>query len=183
MGVRDSESCTVDLLVIGGGINARESRGTAGRDVRDDLGSPGVTRWAHGGSPYRPGWQDSIGGKGYDCGAERGAGRGAVGFEIHTLLAGRACIDDPGGEHFGAGLHLRWRSSIRSSTPSGLVPFEEDYTLLGTTDVEIDGEPGPVAITAEEIDYICTVANGYFETPLSPGDQEGAAHAGPGAAV
>ena len=54
-----------------------------------------------GGSPYRPGWQDSIGGKGYDC---RGAGRGAVGFEIHTLLAGRACIDDLG-EHFGAGLH------------------------------------------------------------------------------
>ena len=50
------------------------------------------------------------------------------------------------------------------------IPFEEDYTLLGTTDVEIDGEPGPVAITAEEIDYICTVANGYFETPLSPGD-------------
>ena len=50
------------------------------------------------------------------------------------------------------------------------IPFEEDYTLLGTTDVEIEGEPGPAAITAEEIDYICTVANGYFETPLSPGD-------------
>ena len=50
------------------------------------------------------------------------------------------------------------------------IPFEEDFTLLGTTDVEIDGDPGPVAITAQEVDYICTVANAYFEKPLSPGD-------------
>ena len=50
------------------------------------------------------------------------------------------------------------------------IPFEEDYTLLGTTDVEIDEDPGPVAITPGEIDYICTAANAYFETPLSPRD-------------
>ena len=50
------------------------------------------------------------------------------------------------------------------------IPFEEDYTLLGTTDVEIEAEPGPVAITPEEVDYICATANEYFETPLSPRD-------------
>ena len=50
------------------------------------------------------------------------------------------------------------------------IPFEEDYTLLGTTDVEIEGNPGPVAITSEEVDYICAAANEYFEKPLSPGD-------------
>ena len=50
------------------------------------------------------------------------------------------------------------------------IPFEEDYTLLGTTDVEIEGDPGPVAITSEEVDYICAAANEYFEKPLSPGD-------------
>ena len=50
------------------------------------------------------------------------------------------------------------------------IPFEEDYTLLGTTDVEIDEDPGPVAITPGEIDYICTAANAYFETPLSARD-------------
>ena len=50
------------------------------------------------------------------------------------------------------------------------IPFEEDYTLLGTTDVEIDGEPCPATITPEEIDYICSTANEYFETPVSPGD-------------
>ena len=50
------------------------------------------------------------------------------------------------------------------------IPFEEDYTLLGTTDVEIEGDPGPVAITSEEVDYICAAANEYLETPVSPGD-------------
>ena len=50
------------------------------------------------------------------------------------------------------------------------IPFEEDYTLLGTTDVEIEADPGPVAITSEEIRYICAAANEYFETPVSPGD-------------
>ena len=50
------------------------------------------------------------------------------------------------------------------------IPFEEDYTLLGTTDVEIEGGPGPVAITSEEVDYICAAANMYFEKPLSSGD-------------
>ena len=50
------------------------------------------------------------------------------------------------------------------------IPFEDDYTLLGTTDVEFEGDPGPVAITPEEIDYICANANEYFEAPLSPGD-------------
>ena len=50
------------------------------------------------------------------------------------------------------------------------IPFEEDYTLLGTTDVELDGEPGPVTITPQEVDYICTTANVYFERPVTPGD-------------
>ena len=50
------------------------------------------------------------------------------------------------------------------------IPFEEDYTLLGTTEVEIEGDPGPVAITPAEVDYICAAANAYFETPISPGD-------------
>ena len=50
------------------------------------------------------------------------------------------------------------------------IPFEDDYTLLGTTDVEIEGDPGPAAVTPEEVDYICATANEYFETPVSSGD-------------
>ena len=50
------------------------------------------------------------------------------------------------------------------------IPFEEDYTLLGTTDVEFDGEPGRVGISPGEIDYICATANLYFESPVTPDD-------------
>ena len=50
------------------------------------------------------------------------------------------------------------------------IPYEEDYTLLGTTDVEFEGAPGPVEIAPEEVDYICAAANAYFETSVAPGD-------------
>ena len=50
------------------------------------------------------------------------------------------------------------------------IPYEEDYTLLGTTDVEFDGAPGPVEITPEEVDYICAAANAYFAVPIAPAD-------------
>ena len=50
------------------------------------------------------------------------------------------------------------------------IPFEDDYTLLGTTEVETDDEPGPVSITPREIDYICATANAYFERPIAPAD-------------
>ncbi len=50
------------------------------------------------------------------------------------------------------------------------IPFEEDYTLLGTTDVDFAGEPGRVGISPDEIDYICRAANLYFESPVTPDD-------------
>ena len=50
------------------------------------------------------------------------------------------------------------------------IPFEEDYTLLGTTDVEFEGAPGRVEITPQEVDYICAAANVYFKNPVAPGD-------------
>ncbi len=50
------------------------------------------------------------------------------------------------------------------------VPYEQDYTLLGTTDVEITDDPGAVAIDQSEIDYICQAVSEYFELPVSPAD-------------
>jgi len=47
------------------------------------------------------------------------------------------------------------------------VPYENDFTLLGTTDVEIQAEPGSEKIEDAEIDYICTNASEYFKTPIS----------------
>ena len=50
------------------------------------------------------------------------------------------------------------------------LPFEEDYTLLGTTDEEFEGAPGRVDITPEEVDYICAAANTYLAAPIAPAD-------------
>lgn len=47
------------------------------------------------------------------------------------------------------------------------VPYENDFTLLGTTDVEIQAEPGSEKIEQSEIDYICSNASEYLQTPIS----------------
>jgi len=50
------------------------------------------------------------------------------------------------------------------------IPFEGEFTLVGTTDVEIDGDPGGVRIDAAEIDYLCTMINRYFRRQVAPAD-------------
>ena len=50
------------------------------------------------------------------------------------------------------------------------IPYEGDYTLIGTTDVEHRGAIGAVCIDAEEVAYLCEQASRYFEQPVLPGD-------------
>lgn len=50
------------------------------------------------------------------------------------------------------------------------IPYEQDFTLIGTTDVPYDGDPAKVEITAEEIAYLCTAAGAYFRKPIAPAD-------------
>ena len=50
------------------------------------------------------------------------------------------------------------------------IPYERDYTLIGTTDVPYDDEPGPVRISAEETTYLCDSINRFFTTPITPAD-------------
>ncbi|WP_455466829.1 glycerol-3-phosphate dehydrogenase [Bartonella sp. B39] len=46
------------------------------------------------------------------------------------------------------------------------IPYQEDFTLLGTTDCDYQGDPAHVHITDAEIDYICTAASEYFIQPV-----------------
>jgi len=48
------------------------------------------------------------------------------------------------------------------------VPYEQHYTLLGTTDIEIDGDPADIKIEQQEIDYICKAVSEYFQQPVKP---------------
>jgi glycerol-3-phosphate dehydrogenase len=50
------------------------------------------------------------------------------------------------------------------------IPFQTDYTLIGTTDRSFSGDPAGAAPTGEEIDYLCGVANGYFRSPIGSSD-------------
>ena len=50
------------------------------------------------------------------------------------------------------------------------IPYEHDFTLIGTTDIDYHGDADKVAIDADEIDYLCTLANRYFTKPITPND-------------
>ncbi|MDW8336668.1 MAG: glycerol-3-phosphate dehydrogenase [Tepidimonas sp.] len=48
------------------------------------------------------------------------------------------------------------------------IPYEQRYTLIGTTDVEHHGDPASARATPDEIDYLCREANRYLRQPVSP---------------
>ncbi len=50
------------------------------------------------------------------------------------------------------------------------IPYEHEFTLLGTTDVDYHGSLDQVAIAPDEVDYICQLANHYFDKPITPAD-------------
>ena len=50
------------------------------------------------------------------------------------------------------------------------IPYEREFTLIGTTDVEHHGQPQDVAISAAEIDYLCTTVNRYFTQQTAASD-------------
>jgi glycerol-3-phosphate dehydrogenase len=50
------------------------------------------------------------------------------------------------------------------------IPYEQQFTLIGTTDLDYQGDPARVAIDAAEVDYLCGVANSYFARQIGPSD-------------
>ncbi|MBC8339058.1 MAG: glycerol-3-phosphate dehydrogenase [Rhodospirillales bacterium] len=51
-----------------------------------------------------------------------------------------------------------------------VLPFQNTYSLLGTTEVVFDGDPADARMAPEEARYICDAVNGYFAKPVSPDD-------------
>ncbi len=50
------------------------------------------------------------------------------------------------------------------------IPYQDDFTLIGTTDVDFKGDPAKVKIDQDEIDYLCKLASGYFKKPIASDD-------------
>jgi glycerol-3-phosphate dehydrogenase len=47
------------------------------------------------------------------------------------------------------------------------IPYERDYTLIGTTDEDHKGDPGKPEISDAEIDYMLRAASEYFRKPVT----------------
>ncbi|MEG3155597.1 glycerol-3-phosphate dehydrogenase [Sphingomonas sp. RB1R13] len=50
------------------------------------------------------------------------------------------------------------------------IPYEGEFTLIGTTDKPFTGDPSCPVIDADETEYLCASVNRYFATPIAPGD-------------
>ncbi len=50
------------------------------------------------------------------------------------------------------------------------IPYERDFTLIGTTDVDHDGPASAARASADEIAYLCEGASLYFREPITPAD-------------
>lgn len=50
------------------------------------------------------------------------------------------------------------------------IPYEAEFTLIGTTDRDYTGDLDDIAISDEEIDYLCAGASAYFKEPVTRDD-------------
>lgn len=50
------------------------------------------------------------------------------------------------------------------------IPYEQDFTLIGTTDRDYQGPLNDVRISDEETSYLCSAASEYFKNAISPSD-------------
>ena len=50
------------------------------------------------------------------------------------------------------------------------IPYEDDFTLIGTTDADHEGSLDHVSATPDEISYLCKSAGAYFKQKLTPDD-------------
>jgi glycerol-3-phosphate dehydrogenase len=50
------------------------------------------------------------------------------------------------------------------------IPYQDDFTLIGTTDRDYHGDPSKVKATTEEISYLCNSVSEYLAKPVKPED-------------
>ena len=50
------------------------------------------------------------------------------------------------------------------------IPYQDRFTLVGTTDVPFEGDPSGVVISPDEVEYLCRLLGDYFARPVAPGE-------------
>jgi len=51
-----------------------------------------------------------------------------------------------------------------------VIPYQDDFTLIGTTDRDYEGDPAKVKASDEEIKYLCDSVSEYLAEPVRPQD-------------
>jgi glycerol-3-phosphate dehydrogenase len=51
-----------------------------------------------------------------------------------------------------------------------VIPYQDEFTLIGTTDRDYHGDPSNVKATADEIRYLCDSVSEYLAKPVKPED-------------
>jgi glycerol-3-phosphate dehydrogenase len=51
-----------------------------------------------------------------------------------------------------------------------VIPYQDDFTLIGTTDRDYHGDPSKVKASSEEIKYLCDSVSEYLAKPVKPED-------------
>jgi glycerol-3-phosphate dehydrogenase len=51
-----------------------------------------------------------------------------------------------------------------------IIPYQGEFTLIGTTDQDYEGDPAKVKATVQEIEYLCASVSEYLARPVKPDD-------------
>ncbi|MDF2939702.1 MAG: glycerol-3-phosphate dehydrogenase [Gammaproteobacteria bacterium] len=49
-----------------------------------------------------------------------------------------------------------------------VIPYQNQFSLIGTTDIDYQGDPSQLSCSPEEQDYLCNAVNAYFQYSISP---------------
>ncbi|MCC6007862.1 MAG: glycerol-3-phosphate dehydrogenase [Rhodobacteraceae bacterium] len=104
----------------------------------------------------------------------------AAGPWVGAVLAGVAGRNAPARLRLVRGRHIivrRLFTHDRALTLQGgdgrvafAIPYEQDFTLIGTTEVAHEGDPAAATCTDEEAAYLCRFVSDYLARPVTPAD-------------
>lgn len=104
----------------------------------------------------------------------------AAGPWVQEVLKGFPKMDNEGHVRLVKGSHIvvprlySGEHAFMLQNPDGrivfTIPYQEEFTLVGTTDVPFSGDATRVSISPEEVLYLCNTVNSYFRKSIAPAD-------------
>lgn len=127
-------------------------------------------------------WQATI--KDVETGAERVVEAKAIvnagGPWVEDIIRNRLRMNSSDGIRLVRGSHIVTKQLFTHGKPYIFqqsdgrivfaIPYETDFTLIGTTDAEQTEDPDKAACSPEEAEYLCKAVSEYFEKPVTQDD-------------